>query len=150
VEPKLRGCRVALGKERGEDREKGGITQRLTYILFFCSVQPQSVGELIARVGGKATDIRSDIERLTQRLFIERLQNDGELFSPTKTGVEWMTTQVRQYYMMFGRPYVRRPPGLGWEEAILKLEFIIKRSESIVTAITIQMMNRCLLPVGRF
>lgn len=120
-------------------RARGELTQRLTYILLFCAVEPQRVSELVRRVGGGHPEIRSAIELLTQKLFIEKLQNDGEVFNTTQAGKEWMEMQVKQYYSVFGLPYIKEPPGLGGDEAARKLGMIVPfKKQSLVIAITVE------------
>jgi len=124
-------------------RARGELTQRLTYILLYCSVQPQHVTDLTRRVGGGHSEIRSAIEHLTQRLFLEKSQNDGEVFNTTPPGWQWAETQIKQYYSMFGLPYIKEPPGLSGEEVARKLGMIVpfKKRQSLFMAITLEMME---------
>lgn len=144
------GHAVALEREEERLRERGELTQRLTYILLFCHTEPQRVTDLVRLVGGDYAGIRSAIKLLTRGLFIETVQNDGEVFKTTEAGAKWMTTQVRQYHSMFGTEYIRKPPGLRGQGALLKLRSIIKEAQNLAIAVPVEMMGRCLMPVARF
>ncbi len=92
------------GKKRGER------TQRLTYILLFCSVEEMRITELLHKVDDTDSAIKKDLGLLIEKKFIER-GSDGKAawYKTTEEGKGWMRTQLRQYQMLYGASYISKP-----------------------------------------